>query len=454
MVELQENKKSQIKLSEEVKMPKVKVVLPEVLVRIRNSCESFFKKNFNTNSLKLAIFFSLPVYFNYLLLVFEIENDFLIKILFTVDMFLAFYYLFHSKHNWFGSGFLTGLFWFWWIGLSFRYYNLSWMIPVADILVALFYGLIFWMIFKIYGFFIRKNLYLAKFFLVIVFTFGFDYLAPFTFDWFKPEVLLINTVFDVSKTVLFLVTFSIVFYKELKWFCIVVLVIALFFKSSLPTPPKIDIYVSYTMIPQDKKWEKSFIPYEIKNNFLIINKAINLKKDVVILPESAFPLFLNAHKNLMDKLKALSKKITIITGALHVKDSKYYNSTYVFEKGKVKILDKHVLVPFGEYIPLPFFQKEINNLFFAGASDYMTSDKFGMFEIKGYKFINAVCYEATVEDLYKLKPNYVVALSNDAWFMPSIMPSLQQMLIKIYAKKYGKIVFHSINGFRSYIIKG
>ncbi|GAB6074114.1 hypothetical protein JCM15786_07710 [Nautilia lithotrophica] len=286
-----------------------------------------------------------------------------------------------------------------------------------------------------------------------MFTFGFDYIAPFTFDWFKPEVLFVNTLFDVSKIVLFLVIFAVAFYKELKWFAIIFLCIAILFKSTHPTPPKLDVYVSYTKISQDKKWEKSFIPYEIKNNFLIIDKAIKLKKDVVILPESAFPLFLNRHKNLLNKLKNFSYKITIITGALHLKDSKYYNSTYVFEKGKVKILDKHVLVPFGEYIPLPFFQKEINDIFFDGASDYMTSNKFGIFEIEGYKFINAICYEATLEKIYKLTPTYMVALSNDAWFMPSIMPSLQQMLIKIYAKKYGKIVYHSINGFKSYVVE-
>jgi len=27
------------------------------------------------------------------------------------------------------------------------------------------------------------------------------------------------------------------------------------------------------------------------------------------------------------------------------------------------------------------------------------------------------------------------------------------MLIKVYAKKYGKIVYHSINGFKSYVVR-
>jgi apolipoprotein N-acyltransferase len=368
-------------------------------------------------------------------------------------MFLSFFLFFHTRHKWFGSGFLIGLFWFWWIGLSFRYYGLGWLSPIVDFFIAFFYGVVFVLLKKSYDFLEKYNTVIAKLFIIIVFTFGFDYLSPFTFDWLKPEILFVNTFFDVKKIVLLSVFTAIVFYKELKYVSFLLLCAALLYKPWFPEPPRLDIYVAYTMIPQDKKWDSEFIGYEIKNNFKIIQKAIDLKKDVVVLPESAFPLFLNRYDGLLDTLKKFSYKITVVTGGLHEKNGKYYNSTYVFEKGQVKILDKHVLVPFGEYIPLPFFQKEINRLFFGNASDYDTGSKFEVFEIGGYKFINAICYEATIEDLYKLSPKYVVALSNDAWFTPSIMPSLQQMIIKTYAEKYGKIVYHSINGFRSYVVK-
>jgi apolipoprotein N-acyltransferase len=368
-------------------------------------------------------------------------------------MFTAVFILFHKDHRWFGSGFLIGLLWFWWIGLSFRYYGLGWMIFIVDFFIAFFYGAVFWIIGKVYSALSVYNEYIAKSVLLLVFVFGFDYVSPFTFDWLKPEILFVNGIYGVDKVVLFLVMFTVMFYDKLKYLSFALLILALFIKPEMPKEPDLDIYVSYTKVAQDKKWNGDYIPYEIRNNFLIIQKAVKLHKDVVILPESAFPVFLNRYKDLCDRLKKLSYKITVITGALHSVGSKYYNSTYVFKNGKMEIFDKHMLVPFGEYIPLPFFQKEINELFFAGASDYMTSDKFGEFKIKNYRFINAICYEATVEKLYKLSPDYVVALSNDAWFMPSIMPSLQQMIIKTYAYKYSKIVYHSINGFKSYIIK-
>ena len=382
---------------------------------------------------------------------YNIELTIFFKILFTIDLFLAFFYIFHSNHKWFGSGFLIGLFWFWWIGLSFRYYNLSWMVPIAILIIAFIYGVIFYLIGKVYE--LLKDEIVKKFFLVLVFVFGFDYISLFTFDWLKSEVLFVNSLFGIEKVVIFLVIYSIAFYKKLKSLSFLLLTIAIFIKSSPIKEPKLDIYVASTNIDQDKKWDKSFLSEQVNSNFNIINKAIELKKDVVILPESAFPMFLNLYPELIDKLKKLSKKIVIITGALHLKDNKFYNSTYVFQNTKLIILDKHKLVPFGEYIPIAFFQKEINEFFFNGASDYYVSDNFGVFNIKKYKFINAICYEVTLKELYKLKPNYIVALSNVAWFMPSIMPSLQQMIIKVYSKKYKKIVYHSINGFKSYIVK-
>ena len=118
----------------------------------------------------------------------------------------------------------------------------------------------------------------------------------------------------------------------------------------------------------------------------------------------------------------------------------------------MQIIDKHILVPFGEYIPFPIFQKEINKIFFNGASDYKTSKTFSTFKIKNTKFINAICYEATIEKLYKLHPKYVIALSNMAWFMPSTAPVLQKLLINVYALKYKKRVYHSLNYYKSYVL--
>lgn len=417
--------------------------------RIENSCKSFFKRYFNTKSLITAILFSAPLYLS------SFGENFFLQLIISIISIVAIYSFLNIKQSYFQTGFFMGIFWFWWVGLSFRYYDLTWMIPIIILGLGIGYGLIFWGIDKIFNIFKFKilNFEISKILWGVFLIFGFDYLRPFTFDWLKPEVLLANSFFTPYKTTLSLIVLSAFFFKAKRPGFILLLLIALILPKPSLTLPPLKIKLVTTYVPQDKKWLPSYIPKEIKDNFKYINDAIKEHYDVVVLPESAFPLFLNTNEKLMQKLINLSQKITIITGALHLKNKKYYNSTYVFENKKVTILDKHVLVPFGEYIPLPFFQEEINKIFFGGASDYKTSSHFGIFTIKKKKFINAICYEATIEDLYKLNPKYIIALSNDAWFMPSIQPVLQKLLIKTYAYKFKKVVFHSINGYQSYVVK-
>ncbi|MEO1922911.1 MAG: apolipoprotein N-acyltransferase [Nautiliaceae bacterium] len=413
-----------------------------VLQRIRNSCKSFFKRYFNTNSLITAILFSLPIYLS------SFGENYLIKFLNSFISVTAFYWFLNKKHSFFQTGFFIGMFWFWWIALSFRYYGLSFLIPVIILGIAAGYGSIFWFIDKIFSWLKKYNTRLQTLLWAFFLIFGFDYIKPFTFDWLKPEVLIANSFFSPLKITLFLLITAIVLKNKLS---LILITIALFIHPKPITPPPLKINLITTYIPQDKKWNPKYIPQEIKNNFKDITNSIG-KYDAVVLPESAFPIFLNKHPNIINKLKLLSYKITIITGGLHLKNGKFYNSTYIFEKGNMKILDKHILVPFGEYIPLPFFQKEINKIFFEGASDYATSKHFSVFKIKNTDFINAICYEATVTELYKIFPKYVIALSNLAWFEPSIAGTLQKLLITVYAKRYGKKVFHSINYYPSYTI--
>ena len=397
------------------------------------------------------MFLSIPLY------LYAVSENLVIQIINFCLVFSGFYLFFHKKHSFFQTGFFIGIFWFWWISLSFRYYNLTYLIPFIVFFIGVGYGIIFWGLNKVFSFFNFKlftlpfSLYMWAFFII----FGFDYIRPFTFDWLKPEVLLSCSFLNPDKlTLSFLILSVILLHKNFKKLPIYIFIlIAISLNKPKLSMPDLKINLITTHISQNKKWDKNYIPVEIKNNFKYIQNSIG-KYDVAVLPESAFPLFLNLYPNIMGKLINLSKKITIITGALHYKDKNYFNSTYIFENGKVTILDKHILVPFGEYIPFPVFQKEINDIFFNGSSDYKTAKNFGIFKIKNYKFINAICYEATIEDIYKLKPKYIIALSNMAWFMPSIAPVLQKLLIKSYAFKYKKIVFHSLNGYKSYIING
>ncbi len=173
----------------------------------------------------------------------------------------------------------------------------------------------------------------------------------------------------------------------------------------------------------------------------------------MVLPESAFPLFLDRSQILLSELKQKSHQIAIITGALGASDNKLYNSTYIFNKGEVKRLDKLILVPFGEEIPLPnFIKNPINNIFFDSAVDYSKANGVSDYEIDGVKIRNAICYEATKDELFKDNPKFMIAISNNAWFSPSTQPNLQSKILKLKAFKHKTTIYHSINGSPSQMI--
>jgi apolipoprotein N-acyltransferase len=353
---------------------------------------------FNTYYIKLgliiSLFLSLPIY----LIHFGIDNKLLNSIVIIIG-FIIIYKNDKKATPW--IGFFMSIFWLWWISLSFRYYNLSILIPFIIFGIGVFY----WFIFYIISF-------LPKIFVILFIIFGIGYIKPFGFNWFDFKYILPHTYFYIP--------------------------------NQPQKPSTLKIKTIHTHIPQDKKWDKNFIPIEIQNNFSYIKKAIK-KYEVIVLPESVFPIPINQYPKILNKLKNLSKQITIITGALEYKNNKYYNSTYLFKNGKVFIYHKHILVPFGEYIPIECCKTTINKIFFNGANDYTAEKDFNSYKIKNIKFLNAICYEVTNEKLYKKSPKYIIAMSNNAWFKPSIEITLQKMIIEYYSSKYKKYVYHSVN---------
>ena len=207
-----------------------------------------------------------------------------------------------------------------------------------------------------------------------------------------------------------------------------------------------------TNINQDIKYIRENL---IKNSNDLINEikiAIKEKKELIVLPESAFAFdlqnsFDGYYENL---LKELSNKITIITGAFSSKEDKIFNSTYIFKNENVYILNKYYLVPFGEEIP--FLKDVILKYFLKNIEEFSKDKKLNIYKLNNQTITNAICYEATKENLYKNK-NIIIAISNNAWFKNSSQYLLQNLLIKFYASKYGVNVYHSTNSKQTKLIK-
>ena len=415
-------------------------------------CLSFnvknFKPYFSTNTLikgfLTALLFSLFIYLQYL----NINSKIILNITTSLTAVLAFYLLLkEDKKVLFWSGSFIGLFWFYWVSFSFRYYELNYLIPLIIAVFSFGYGVFFYIIGCLKKSYLRALAFL-----------GFSFFHPFGFNWFVPELTLIDSFFDFTKLKFALFLTAIVIMIEVKRYYkllfIPLLILSVRYEDIKLPLSKQKIYLAKRDIPQDKKWQKEYFDTLVKDNFRIINKAIDKGYDIVVLSESVFPCYLNSNIDLINKLQNLSKKITIVTGSLYSDGTNGYNSAYYFINGEFYVANKVVLVPFSEQIPLPkFISRFINDTFFNGAQDFKTAKHPTDLQINGEIFRNAICYEATSRRLYQNAPSFMIAISNNAWFTPSIEPTLQRLLLRYYSRLYYVTIYHSANSGKTGVVR-
>ena len=401
------------------------------LAKRDNSNKNYIIKGFIT-----ALFLSAFIYLSY----FGVEYKLLNTLLGLIGLYCL---LVISRTSLFIAGFVTGIAWFYFIAISLKYYDLIYLAPILIFLIGIVYGFIFLLFGIINNKVIRTLL-----------IFGFTFIAPFGFNWMKFELLFIDSYFQTSKVSFALILISVYIIAALKKGKLLA-VIPLFLAINWPNGQYINnfdssIYMANMNTKQNIKWEKS-------NQTNEIDKAIVENKQLVILPETAIPTILNKNETLLNILKLRSTKIDIIVGALLYENNATYNATYHFSQRKLaKVAKKVVLVPFGEKIPLPkVFVDFINDTFYNGAKDYEKADNPTDFIVNGQKIRNAICYEGTTNKIFENLNGvkHMVVTSNNAWFTPSIEPTLQKKLLKYYARKYDVTIYHVTNISENYIVR-
>ena len=365
---------------------------------------------------------------------------FTLKLLNTVFGILALSMFLHMpKRAVLIAGYLIGLLWFYWIGYSFEYQGVGYMTPI----ITIGFGFIYMLFFGVLS--LTNKVYIRA-----ILLFALSFFEPFDWNWLQIELLFVESYIGIFKyqLILVLMALSLPSYikKPFTYLPLILILFAFNFNSPIQNESKLKIKLVKTDIKQEDKWLRQNLTPTLKMVYKEINLAINDGYDLVVLPESVIPIYLNKNEKIIDSLKLASKNISIIVGSLMSENSKHYNVTYLFENGTYSIAKKLVLVPFGEYIPLPkFAQKFINDTFFSGASDFVRAKKPTDFIIKGEKFRNAICYEATCQEIYEGDVKFIIATSNNAWFSPSIEPTLQNLLLRYYGRKNGVTIYHSAN---------
>ena len=387
-----------------------------------------------------ALLFSAFIYFE----AYHLTNK-LLNTLFGLAALGLFLYI--PKRSVLVAGFLIGLFWFYWIGYSFKYQGVGYMTPI----ITLGFGFVYLIFFAPLSF--TNKPYLRALFLFIL-----SFIEPFDWNWLQIELLFVESYIGVYKYQLFavLAALSLPYFmpKNIKFIPLLLLLISFNYGYPPQKDAPLKIKLVQTEITQEDKWKRTTLYPTVAMIFKTIAQAQSEHYDVVVFPESVFPIYMNNNPLIVQELLKASQKISIVVGSLMLENHQHFNVTYLFEKGKYHIAKKLILVPFGEYIPLPkFARKFINDTFFSGASDFVTAKHPTDFMIQGVKFRNAICYEATCQEIYEGDVSFVIATSNNAWFAPSIEPVLQNLLLRYYARKNGVTIYHAANYRGTGIIK-
>ena len=126
-------------------------------------------------SLIISLCFSAFIYFFHFGFEFYLLN--------TLLALYAFYLLiFSTRKTLFFAGFFIGFLWFYWIGFSFRYYDMAWAVPLVALGFAFIYAFIFWVVSWPSHPLMRS----AMLFLLSLFE-------PFDFNWLLPELLFVHS---------------------------------------------------------------------------------------------------------------------------------------------------------------------------------------------------------------------------------------------------------------------
>ena len=148
--------------------------------------------------------------------------------------------------------------------------------------------------------------------------------------------------------------------------------------------------------------------------------------DLVIWPETAFPLRLGVYPENEDILKSfiLSNNISLLTGAFSgEKGGQYYNGLFLFDKkgnllGKYK---KSILLSFGEYLPMPFAYFKDSGIF-SEVSDFSAGlgPMVLRWEDKDIILGVQICYEGLYPyfsiELAKQGAQIIANVTNDSWY--------------------------------------
>jgi apolipoprotein N-acyltransferase len=179
------------------------------------------------------------------------------------------------------------------------------------------------------------------------------------------------------------------------------------------------------------KWDQAFAESTMS---LLAEMTVDARgSEIVVWPETAVPFHLKHAPASLDDVITLAEDLGIglLLGFPDYEEQdgqyRFYNSVMFVDPsgGRLAEYRKIHLVPFGEMIPFED-RIEILRRIDLGEGDFSPGDEYTVFEIDDLKFAAVICFESIYPDLVRgfvrRGAEFIVNVTNDEWFGPSLGP--------------------------------
>lgn len=247
-----------------------------------------------------------------------------------------------------------------------------------------------------------------------------------------------------------------------------------YYSIKLETKP-LAVQVMQPCIPQSEKWDEGQFESMMAVFDSLSHEAAKEQTQLHIWPEAAIPAYLRYDARAMYKLRSTISEtgLEIFTGfpdfeaapADHFDDAYYYNaaSLYKPDGSPSSIYHKNILVPVGErmlWIDIFPFMGKVN----FGQANWEFGKELAYYKSYGYRFSPSICYELAFDRIHHhmalpkdkdgsiRKMDFLVNLTNDAWFGTSYGPWLHMVMSRFRAIENRIQIYRSANTGISVII--